>query len=79
MVRRVSIQLDSESLNALRLLEASGLTRAEAVRCSLVSAAARMRDQQTLAAESATLEANEADRAEMRTVASLMRELRAPC
>ena len=79
MVRRVSVRLDSESLNALRLLEASGLTRSEAVRRSLVNAAARMRDERALSAESAALEANEADQAEMRAVAGLMRKLRAPC
>ena len=79
MVRRVSVRLDSESLNALRLLEASGLTRSEAVRRSLVNAAARMRDERALSAESAALEANEADQAEMRAVAGLMRKLRGPC
>ena len=78
MARQVSVRLDSESDAALTLLEANGLTRSEAIRSSLVYAAARMRKKQTLAAEAAALEANEADRAEMRTVARLMEELRAP-
>ena len=37
-----------------------------------------MRARQTLAAEVAALEADEADRAEMSAVASLMEQLRAP-
>ena len=78
MKRQISVRLDNESLSALTLLEANGLTRSEAVRSSLVYAARRMHDKQALAAEAATLEANEADRAEMRAVASLMEELRAP-
>ena len=78
MVRQISVRLDNESQAALALLEANGLTRSEAIRSSLVDAAARMRDKQTLAAEAAAIEADEADRAEMRTVARLMEELRAP-
>lgn len=74
----MSVRLDNESRAALALLEASGLTRPEAIRSSLVDAAARMRSKQAVAAEAAALEANEADRAEMRTVARLMEELRAP-
>ena len=78
MVRQISVRLDNESQAALALLEANGLTRSEAIRSSLVDAAARMRNKQTLAAEAAAIEADEADRAEMRTVARLMEELRAP-
>ena len=77
-MRQISVRLDDESLTALTLLEANGLTRSEAIRSSLVYAAARMRDKQTLTAEVAALEANEADQAEMRAVARLMEELRAP-
>ena len=40
--------------------------------------AARMRARRSLAAEVAALEADEADRAEMTTVAGLMEQLRAP-
>ena len=78
MVQQISVRLDDEFQAALALLEANGLTRSEAIRSSLVDAAARMRSKQTVAAEAAALEADEADRAEMRTVARLMEELRAP-
>ena len=78
MATAISVRLDDEALGALRLLEAHGLTRSEAVRSALVREAARVGDREALAAEVAVLEADEADRAEMRAVASLMEELRAP-
>lgn len=77
-MRQISVRLDDESFAALSLLEASGLTRSEAIRSSIVNEAARMRDKRTLAAEVAALEADEVDQAEMRAVARLMEELRAP-
>ena len=78
MKRQVSVRLDNESFSALTVLEANGLTRSEAIRSSLVYAAARMLDKQTLAVEAAAVEANEGDQAEMRAVARMMEELRAP-
>ena len=78
MTHPISVRLDEKSRLALTLLEGQGLTRSEAIRSSLVSAAARIRDEQTLAAEVATLETDETDRAEMRAVAAMMDELRAP-
>ena len=78
MVRPISVRLDDESLTALTLLQAQGLTRSEAIRSSLMYAAERIRDEQTLAAEVAALEANEADQVEMRAVARVMEEFRAP-
>ena len=78
MARAISVRLDQEAQHALRQLEAQGLTQSEAIRSSLVHEAARIRDRQALAAEVAALEADEADRAEMRAVASLMEQLRAP-
>lgn len=77
-MRQISVRLDDESFAALSLIEASGLTRSEAIRSSIVNEAARMRDKRTLAAEVAALEADEVDQAEMRAVARLMEELRAP-
>ena len=77
MATAISVRLDDEALRALRRLEAQGLTRSEAVRCALVREAARVGDRKALAAEVAALEADEADRAEMRAVARLMEELRA--
>ena len=78
MARAISVRLDEEAQHALSQLEAQGLTQSEAIRSSLVHEAARIRDRRALAAEVAALEADEADRAEMRAVASLMEQLRAP-
>jgi Arc/MetJ-type ribon-helix-helix transcriptional regulator len=78
MAQAISVRLDEEALRALGLLEASGMTRSEAIRAALVDAATRIYDKQALAAEVAALEADEDDRAEMLAVADLMESLRAP-
>ena len=78
MAQAISVRLDDEALRALGRLEASGLTRSEAIRAALVDAATRLDDKQALAAEVAALEADEQDRAEMLAVADLMERLRAP-
>ncbi len=78
MAQAISVRLDDEALRALGLLEASGMTRSEAIRAALVDAATRLHDRQALAAEVAALEADEEDRAEMLAVADLMESLRAP-
>jgi Arc/MetJ-type ribon-helix-helix transcriptional regulator len=78
MAQAISVRLDEEALRALGLLEASGMTRSEAIRAALVDAATRLCDKQALAAEVAALEADEEDRAEMLAVADLMESLRAP-
>jgi Arc/MetJ-type ribon-helix-helix transcriptional regulator len=78
MAQAISVRLDDEALRALGLLEASGMTRSEAIRAALVDAATRLDDKQVLAAEVAALEADEQDRAEMLAVADLMESLRAP-
>jgi hypothetical protein len=54
------------------------LSRSEAIRASLLASAQRLRRGKDLAAEAAALEADEADRAEMLSVATLMESLRAP-
>ncbi|MGH3614233.1 MAG: hypothetical protein ACRDRK_16905 [Pseudonocardia sp.] len=54
------------------------MSRSEAIRSALIHAAQRMRRRAELAAEVAALEANPADREEMRAVADLMEALRAP-
>ena len=74
----MSVRLDDEALHALGQLEATGLTRSEAIRVSLVETAARRRDKEALAAEAAALEADEDDRVEMLAVARIMESLRAP-
>jgi antitoxin component of RelBE/YafQ-DinJ toxin-antitoxin module len=78
MAQAISVRLDDEAERALRTLEASGLTRSQAIRLALVDSARRLRRRSELAAEVALLEADEADRAEMAAVAELMDSLRAP-
>ena len=77
MADPISVRLDEEALRALRQLEASGLTRSQAIRVALLDAAGRLRDRAALAAEVAMLEADSEDREEMRSVADLMENLRA--
>lgn len=77
MAQAISVRLDDEALRALAQLETTGLSRSAAIRQALVAAAGRLRDRQALAAEVAALEADDADRAEMRAVAELMEQLRA--
>ena len=77
MSQAVSVRLDDEAQRALRTLEASGLSRSEAIRKSILDAAAALRRSEALRAELAGLEAEEADRCEMQEVASLMESLRA--
>ena len=78
MAEAISVRLDDEAHRALRALEASGLTRSDAVRSALIESAQRLRSSAELAAEVAALDADEADRAEMESVAALMDALRAP-
>lgn len=77
MAQAVSVRLDDEALHALAQLEATGMTRSEAIRAALVETASRRQEKQALAAEVAALEADEDDRAEMLAVADLMESLRA--
>lgn len=77
MAQAISVRLDDDAEQALRALEASGLSRSEAIRVALVESARRLRRSSELAAEVARLEADDADRAEMTAVAQLMESLRA--
>jgi metal-responsive CopG/Arc/MetJ family transcriptional regulator len=78
MAQAISVRLDDDALRALSELEATGMSRSEAIRAAHVEAASRLRDKQALAAEVAALEADDDDRAEMMAVAELMESLRAP-
>lgn len=78
MARAISVRLDDAALRALSELEATGMSRSEAVRSALVEAASRLHDKRALADEVAALEADDDDRAEMMVVAELMEGLRAP-
>ncbi len=74
----ISVRLDDDSRRALAELEATGLSRSEAVRRGLVSAAQRLRDRQRLIDEVAALATDDADRAEAAEVSAVMEYLRAP-
>jgi hypothetical protein len=74
----ISVRLDAEARQALAELEATGITRSEAVRRGLVAAAQRLRDRQRLMDEVAELAEDEQDRAEAAEVAAMMEDLRAP-
>jgi hypothetical protein len=78
MGRAISVRLDDDADRALRKLEASGLSQSEAIRSSLLASAERLRRRRALAREVAALEVDEADKAEMHSVAALMESLRAP-
>ena len=78
MTKAISVRLDEDAQRALRTLQASGMTRSEAIRTSLLASADRLRRKKALASEAAALEADDADRSEMAVVAELMEALRAP-
>ena len=77
MASAISVRLDDEAEQAWRTLEATGLSRSDAIRSALVTSARRLRRRRELAAEVAALEADDTDRAEMLAVAELMEDLRA--
>lgn len=78
MPSAISVRLDEKALRALAQLEASGMSRSEAIRRALVESADRLRSRRALSEEVAALEADEQDRREMREVAATMENLRAP-
>jgi len=77
MTSAISVRLDAETLQALAQLEATGLSRSEAIRRAILDSAARLQRRATLAAEVAVLEADEDDRREMLEVAAVMEIMRA--
>lgn len=78
MTKAISVRLDEDVQRALATLEASGMSRSEAIRHAILDAAAATRRHAALRAEVAELERDDADRAEMERVASVMEALRAP-
>jgi len=78
MVRAVSVRLDDDALRALARLEASGLTRSEAIRSALIETADRRQRSAALHDEAVAIAADADDRREMIEVASLMEDLRDP-
>jgi len=77
MTSAISVRLDPEALRALAQLEATGVSRSEAIRRAILDSAARLQRRAALAAEAAALEADEADRRKMLEVAALMESMRA--
>jgi Arc/MetJ-type ribon-helix-helix transcriptional regulator len=77
MTTAISVRLDPAALRALAQLEASGLSRSEAIRKAIIESASRMQRRAALATEAAALEADEDDRQEMLEVAALMESMRA--
>ena len=77
MSSAISVRLDPEALQALAQLEATGVSRSEAIRRAILDSAARLQKRATLAAEVAALEADEDDRREMLEVADFMESMRA--
>jgi Arc/MetJ-type ribon-helix-helix transcriptional regulator len=77
MSSAISVRLDAEALRALAKLEATGLSRSEAIRRAILDSAARLQRRAALAAEVAALEDDRADRAEMLQVAAIMKSMRA--
>ena len=78
MAGAISVRLDESATRALAQLEASGLSRSDAIRLALVETAANLRRREALAKEVAALEADEEDRGEMLELAVFMESLRAP-
>jgi len=77
MSSAISVRLDAEALRALAQLEATGLSRSEAIRRAILESATRLQRRAALAAEVAALEADEDDRREMLEVAAVMEIMRA--
>ena len=77
MMIAISVRLDDEAQRALAQLEASGLSRSEAIRAALVKSAQQVRRRDALRQEMAALEADEDDRRDMLEVAEFMELLRA--
>ena len=73
----VTIRLDQEAQRALRILEASGLSRSEAIRAGLRIAAHDLQRKEAIRKEVAMLEADEDDRREMLEISAFMDGLRA--
>jgi predicted transcriptional regulator len=78
MSAAISVRLDAEAMQALTQLEATGVSRSEAIRRAILDSASRLQRRAALAAEVAALETDEDDRREMLEVAAFMESMRAP-
>lgn len=73
----ISIRLDAQAQRSLRALEASGLTRSEAIRRGLSIAAEQIRRMEVIRHEAEMVAADQQDRQEMLEIAAFMESLRA--
>lgn len=73
----ISFRLDAAARRALANLESRGMTRSEAIRHALMTAAREQQKLDAIRAEAAALQANEEDQQEMKRVAEFMESLRA--
>jgi Arc/MetJ-type ribon-helix-helix transcriptional regulator len=78
MSSAISVRLDPEAMQALAQLEATGISKSEAIRRAILDSAGRMRKRAALAGEVAALEADDEDKREMLEVAAFMESMRAP-
>src|SRR5271155_229370 len=78
MSSAISVRLDPAALRALAQLEATGMSRSEAIRRAILDSAGRLQRRAALAAEAAALEADDDDRREMIELAAFMESMRAP-
>jgi len=72
----VSIRLDAQSQRSLRALEASGLSRSEAIRKGLFVAAEQLRRMDAIREEAQMVASDQQDRHEMLVIAAFMESLR---
>jgi Arc/MetJ-type ribon-helix-helix transcriptional regulator len=75
MARSLHVRLDDSSAAALSVVRGDAMSDSEAVRTALREAAARRYARSSIAAEVASLAADEDDRAEMRVIREQMAEL----
>jgi hypothetical protein len=73
----ISIRLDVQAQRSLRALEATGLTRSEAIRKGLSVAADQLRRMEVIRQEAEMVAADQEDRREMLEIAAFMESLRA--
>jgi hypothetical protein len=78
VAKAVSVRLDDDALRALARLEASGLTRSQAIRDALIETADRRQRAAALRAEAAAIAGDADDQREMAEVARDMEDLRDP-
>ncbi len=78
MPRAISVRLDDDALRALRVLEATGMSRSDAIRTAILEASARRRQSDALRAEIAAVAGDERDRAELAAVLADMEDARDP-